>query len=85
MEFEGINKRFEELQVCVIIPTYNNHLTLAGVITDVSAYSNHIIVINDGSTDNTEAIVTHSLMCNSSAILKMWVRAGHCARHLLTR
>jgi glycosyltransferase involved in cell wall biosynthesis len=45
------------LQVCVIIPTYNNHQTLAGVITDVSAYSNHIIVINDGSTDNTEAIV----------------------------
>jgi glycosyltransferase involved in cell wall biosynthesis len=57
MEFEGIRKRFEELQVCVIIPTYNNHQTLAGVITDVSAYSNHIIVINDGSTDNTEAIV----------------------------
>jgi len=57
MEFEGIKKRFEELQVCVIIPTYNNHLTLAGVITDVSAYSNHIIVVNDGSTDDTEAIV----------------------------
>jgi len=57
MEFEGINKRFEELQVCVIIPTYNNHLTLAGVITDVSAYSSHIIVVNDGSTDNTKEIV----------------------------
>ncbi|WP_184547713.1 DUF2062 domain-containing protein [Mucilaginibacter sp. FT3.2] len=57
MEIEGISKRFEELGVCVIIPTYNNHLTLAGVITDVLAYSNHIIVVNDGSTDDTEAIV----------------------------
>lgn len=57
MEIEGISKRFEELEVCVIIPTYNNHLTLAGVITDVLAYSSHIIVVNDGSTDNTEAIV----------------------------
>ncbi len=57
MEFEGIVKRFEELQVCVIIPTYNNHLTLAGVITDVAAYSKHIIVVNDGSTDNTEQIL----------------------------
>lgn len=57
MEFEDISKRFEDLQVCVIIPTYNNHLTLAGVITDVAAYSNHIIVVNDGSTDNTEEIV----------------------------
>jgi glycosyltransferase involved in cell wall biosynthesis len=54
---ELVSKRFDELQVCVIIPTYNNHLTLAGVITDVSAYSNHIIVVNDGSTDDTEAIV----------------------------
>lgn len=58
MEFEGlVSKRFDELHVCVIIPTYNNHLTLAGVITDVSAYSNHIIVVNDGSTDDTEAII----------------------------
>jgi len=58
MEFEGlVSKRFDDLHVCVIIPTYNNHLTLAGVIADVSAYNNHIIVVNDGSTDDTEAIV----------------------------
>jgi glycosyltransferase involved in cell wall biosynthesis len=58
MEFEGlVSKRFDELQVCVIIPTYNNHLTLGGVIADVAAYSSQIIVVNDGSTDDTEAIV----------------------------
>lgn len=45
------------LKVCVIIPTYNNASTLAGVIEDVAGYSNHIIVVNDGSTDNTAEII----------------------------
>ena len=53
---ENIHAKFDELQACVIIPTYNNSVTLADVITDVSQYSNNIIVVNDGSTDNTEAI-----------------------------
>ena len=50
-------EKFEQLQVCVIIPTYNNATSLAGVITDVAAYTDHIIVVNDGSTDNTKAII----------------------------
>ncbi len=49
--------QFEALQACVIIPTYNNAATLAGVIRDVSAYTEHIIVVNDGSTDDTIEIV----------------------------
>ncbi len=48
---------FDELQACVIIPTYNNAASLAAVIRDVSEYSDHIIVVNDGSTDDTAAIV----------------------------
>src|SRR5258705_1875025 len=54
---ETTRAMFDELQACVIIPTYNNAATLATVIRDVSAYSDHIIVVNDGSTDGTEAIV----------------------------
>lgn len=44
-------------QVCVIIPTYNNCTTLAGVIRDVLEYSEHIIVVNDGSTDTTAELL----------------------------
>lgn len=44
-------------KLCVIIPTYNNAATLAGVITDVSGYTKEIIVINDGSTDETVQLV----------------------------
>jgi glycosyltransferase involved in cell wall biosynthesis len=50
-------ERFEQLRVCVIIPTYNNDTSLAGVIADAAGYTGHIIVVNDGSTDNTQAII----------------------------
>lgn len=50
-------EQFELLQVCVIIPTYNNESSLSGVIADVKAYCNNIIVVNDGSTDRTKSII----------------------------
>ncbi|MBS1933190.1 MAG: DUF2062 domain-containing protein [Bacteroidetes bacterium] len=49
--------QFRRLKACVIIPTYNNAATIASVINDVSAYSQDIIVVNDGSTDNTLQIL----------------------------
>jgi len=51
------NNIFEELKVCVIIPTYNNQDTIASVINDVKNYTNKIIVVNDGSTDKTSEIL----------------------------
>jgi glycosyltransferase involved in cell wall biosynthesis len=42
----------------VVIPTYNNQKTLQRVIDGVLAYTNDVIVINDGSTDNTKNILT---------------------------
>lgn len=53
----SFKEQFEALQTCVIIPTYNNASTLAKVIEDVSVYTDHIIIINDGSTDDTLAII----------------------------
>jgi glycosyltransferase involved in cell wall biosynthesis len=52
-----IQAKFKQLQVCVIIPTYNNQGTLAAIIIDVLAYTDQIIVVNDGSTDGTQAII----------------------------
>ncbi|QEC70320.1 DUF2062 domain-containing protein [Panacibacter ginsenosidivorans] len=46
------------MKVCVIIPTYNNAKTLGSVINDVSAYTKNIIVVNDGSLDETEKILS---------------------------
>jgi len=50
-------EQFEQLRVCVIIPTYNNENSLGGVITDVAEYCNDVIVVNDGSTDSTKSII----------------------------
>ena len=40
-------------KICVIIPTYNNAGTVVGVVTEVLAFGCHVIVIDDGSTDDT--------------------------------
>lgn len=54
----SIATEFDKLKCCVIIPTYNNQQTLADVIADVSDYTSNVIVVNDGSTDATNAILS---------------------------
>ncbi len=49
--------RFDELQCCVLIPTYNNEVTLKRVVDQVIEFTVNIIVVNDGSTDNTSQIL----------------------------
>lgn len=62
-------QRFLNLKACVLIPTYNNGGTVADVLRDVLQYTTQVIVVNDGSTDNTAEllkgfpqvrVVTHS-------------------------
>ncbi len=52
---------YEELflrhKACVLIPTYNNAQKVAGVIEDVLRFTQQIIVVNDGATDNTAEIL----------------------------
>lgn len=52
-----MNCREEDKKICVIIPTYNNATTVMRVIEDVEKYCRSIIVVNDGSTDQTAAIL----------------------------
>lgn len=49
-----------EQKILVVVPTYNNAGTIASVIEQVRQYSDHILVVNDGSTDSTAEII-HSL------------------------
>ncbi|MCF0073785.1 DUF2062 domain-containing protein [Dyadobacter sp. CY261] len=48
-----------DIQCCVIIPTYNNRNTLRRVIDGVLQYAQgqEVIVVNDGSTDDTVSIL----------------------------
>ena len=42
---------------CVIVPTYNNHKTLKKVLDSILDFTSNVIVINDGSTDETFEIL----------------------------
>lgn len=62
--------KLEKLGIVVLVPTYNNAGTLASVLHDIEKFSRKIILINDGSTDETSdvlkqfpdiQIITHSL------------------------
>ena len=49
--------RFTAHKICVLIPTYNNAATLKKVIEGVLQFTTDVIVVNDGSTDDTAAIL----------------------------
>lgn len=49
--------KFRELNVCIIIPTYNNAQTLEKIIKDLSVFTDDIYIVNDGSTDHTREIL----------------------------
>jgi glycosyltransferase involved in cell wall biosynthesis len=52
------HKRFEDIRCCVIVPTYNNEQTLKHVLDGILEYTTQIIVVNDGSTDETSNILS---------------------------
>ncbi len=47
----SLRERIAALQLLVVVPTYNNDGTLSQVIAEVKAITEHLLVVNDGSTD----------------------------------
>ncbi|RME73725.1 MAG: DUF2062 domain-containing protein, partial [Planctomycetota bacterium] len=45
-------------KIAVVIPTYNNAATIEAVVQDVLQYTSHLIVVNDGATDETAKILS---------------------------
>ena len=69
----------------MVIPTYNNAATLSGVVQGVAEYTPNIIVVNDGSTDDTAqllathfselCVVTHRNRGKGAALLSAFKKA----------
>ena len=68
-----LQERFTELNVVILIPTYNNASKLQAVIDDVYQYTQRIIVVNDGSTDETSIILSQY---TSIEIIKLKKNSG---------
>ncbi len=56
--FSDIKSLFQAYHCCVLIPTYNNGGTLKKVIEEVRKYTDNVMVVNDGATDNTSEILS---------------------------
>lgn len=56
-ELEKYKQDLKQMGICVIVPTYNNEKTLQRVVQDVLQYTSDLIVVNDGATDTTSAIL----------------------------
>ena len=54
-----LQNQFNNLNCCVLIPTYNNASRLVAVLTDVLKYTESVLVVNDGSTDSTKEILSN--------------------------
>jgi glycosyltransferase involved in cell wall biosynthesis len=52
-----VTDAFQQYNACVLIPTYNNAQTLGKVLQDVLVHTRNVVVVNDGSTDNTLSLL----------------------------
>lgn len=55
--YTAIREAFMTHNACVLIPTYNNAQTLPALVTDILTYTDKVVVVNDGSTDETAVIL----------------------------
>jgi glycosyltransferase involved in cell wall biosynthesis len=56
-EHDHYCQEMKRMGICVIIPTYNNHKTVGRVVEDALNYTSDMIVVSDGPTDDTPAIL----------------------------
>ncbi len=49
--------KMRQMKVCTVMPTYNNGGTLHDMVERVLAYCADVIVVNDGCTDNSAAVL----------------------------
>lgn len=79
-----VRKEQELLKVCVIVPTYNNHGTILQVLDRLLPVSADIVVVNDGSTDDTLELLTQYQVRLAEASQSLSAEAIATRLHLVT-
>jgi len=57
-------------RICSLIPVYNNHMTIAGVVNALLQQLSAVIIVDDGSSDGTESIVDQ-LVCEHPGVVSV--------------
>ena len=57
VDFDALRLTMRRRGICVVVPTYNNEQTIEQVVRDVCQYCADVIVVDDGCTDATPAIL----------------------------
>ena len=60
---------YKDKLVCVVVPAYNEELLIGKVIIDMPDYIDHIVVVNDKSTDGTVAEVERYAQTHKRVVL----------------
>ena len=53
---DHIPRRSDVPRVAVMIPAYNEELTIGSVVIEARKHAHHVLVVNDGSRDRTSEI-----------------------------
>lgn len=53
MTADDVRRIMREEHICVVVPTYNNGGTIVDVVRRILPFTHDVIVVNDGSTDDT--------------------------------
>lgn len=60
---------YKNLKVAIVIPAYNEEALIEKTIDSVPEFIDHIIVINDGSTDQTQTVLDRITKSNRKIII----------------
>ena len=52
----GVTRQEGPIRICGLIPVYNSPMTLERVVSRVQAYLDTVVIVDDGSTDDTRSI-----------------------------
>ena len=67
-----VQEILERMKTCVVIPTYNEAKSIAGLVKEIQGLNLEVIIVDDGSQDDTSRIAQE----NGATVLKNQINQG---------
>lgn len=75
---------YKNKTICVVVPAYNEAVQIRGVIETMPAFVDHIVIVDDASTDGTADIVEQLRQTNDRVVLLQHKTNQGCGGSLAT-